>query len=47
MTLERFYNLSAYALLLTAFVALVSTRQLDPLSVGLYSFALVLSWLID
>lgn len=47
MTLERYFNLSSYLLLTTGTAMLFATRQLDPLSLGAFSIALLAACLID
>lgn len=47
MTFERFYLLSSYALVVTAFYAFIATRQLDPVTIVLFGGVLVTAWLID
>ncbi|MFM8395105.1 MAG: DUF3488 domain-containing protein, partial [Acidobacteriota bacterium] len=47
MTLERLHQLSSYALLVVAFVAILSTRQIDLPMAVLFSIVIILSWLID
>ena len=47
MTLERYFKLSSYTLLVTSFAMLLSTGQLDWISTLGYSFALVDGWLVD
>jgi protein-glutamine gamma-glutamyltransferase len=47
MSLEIYFRTSSYMLLVTSFLMLVSTGQLDALSIALYSGSLVAGWLID
>lgn len=47
MTLERYFNLSSYGLLATGTALLVATQQLDALSLGLFSFALLFAAAMD
>jgi protein-glutamine gamma-glutamyltransferase len=47
MTLERLHQLSSYAMLLIAFVAILWTRQIDPTIVVIFSIVLIVSWQID
>ena len=47
MSLELYFRVSSYTLIVTSFLMLVSTGQLDALSIALYSGSLVAGWLID
>jgi len=47
VTLERYFKLSSYTLLVTSFGMLLSTGQLDWFSTIGYSGALVAGWLVD
>ncbi len=47
MSLELYFRLSSYTLILTSFVMLVSTGQVDPLSIVVYSAAVIAGWLVD
>jgi transglutaminase-like putative cysteine protease len=47
MNLERYFIFSSYAMFMTGYVMLASTRQLDVLSLGLFSVVLGAGWLID
>lgn len=47
MTLELYFRISSYLLILTSFLMLVATRQLDPVSYILFGTVLGVSWMID
>lgn len=47
MTLELYFRLSSYALIVASFLMLVSTGQLDAFSIVCYSLALIGGWLVD
>jgi len=47
MSLERYFIFSSYAMFMTGYVMLASTRQLDIFSLGLFAGALGAGWLID
>jgi protein-glutamine gamma-glutamyltransferase len=47
MNLERYFIFSSYAMFMTGYVMLASTRQLDVLSLGLFAVVLGAGWLID
>jgi protein-glutamine gamma-glutamyltransferase len=47
MSLERYFRLSSYTLLITSFLMLVATRQLDWPSTLLFSGVLVVGWQVD
>ena len=47
MSLALYFRVSSYTLLVSSFLMLVSTEQLDALSIVLYGAALVTGWLID
>jgi transglutaminase-like putative cysteine protease len=47
MSLELYFRVSSYTLIVTSFLMLVSTGQLDGLTLALYSGSLVVGWLID
>jgi len=47
MSLERYFIFSSYAMFMTGYVMLASTRQLDVFSLGLFAVVLGAGWLID
>lgn len=47
MSLERYFIFSSYAMFMTGYVMLASTRQLDFFSLGLFAMVLGAGWLID
>src|SRR5215813_9500640 len=47
MSLERYFIFSSYAMFMTGYVMLASTRQLDVFSLGLFAIVLGAGWLID
>lgn len=47
MSLERYFIFSSYAMFMTGYVMLASTRQLDFFSLGLFAVVLGAGWLID
>src|SRR5262247_1504853 len=47
MNLERYFIFSSYAMFMTGYVMLASTRQLDVFSLGLFAVVLGAGWLID
>ena len=47
MNLEQYFIFSSYAMFMTGYVMLASTRQLDVFSLGLFAVVLGAGWLID
>ena len=47
MNLERYFIFSSYAMFMTGYVMLASTRQLDVFSLGLFAVVLGAGWLIN
>src|SRR6266508_1333707 len=47
MSLERYFIFSSYAMFMTGYVMLASTRQLDVFSLGVFAVVLGAGWLID
>jgi len=47
MSLERYFIFSSYAMFMTGYVMLASTRQLDVFSISLFAIVLGAGWLID
>jgi transglutaminase-like putative cysteine protease len=46
-SLERYFIFSSYAMFMTGYVMLASTRQLDVISLGMFAVVLGAGWLID
>src|SRR5215471_13823608 len=47
MNLERYFIFSSYAMFMTGYVMLASTRRMDVFSLGLFAIVLGAGWLID
>ena len=47
MSLDRYFIFSSYAMFVTGYMMLASTRQLDVFSLGLFAIVLGAGWLID